>query len=157
LNVAYLHSRFGSFFAEPAAPPAHVPPFTCDPHTGGTSPDCQNLTGEESVYAPKWTANGGLQYAFPLANGDTLTPRVDYAFISTQWQSVFRDGNPGAVPKINARSLVNAQLTYAIQNDWEFTLFATNLFNLHYVAAQNVGLRYAGPPQQIGLRVIKSF
>jgi iron complex outermembrane receptor protein len=158
LNAAYLHSRFGSFFAEPAAPPPHIPPFTCDPHAGGTSPTCQNLTGEENVYAPKWTLNGGMQYVFPLANGDTLTPRVDYAFISSQWPSVFRDPlKPGFVPRIGARNLVNAQLSYTIENSWEFTVFATNLFDLHYVAAENVSLRYAGPPRQVGLRVIKSF
>jgi iron complex outermembrane receptor protein len=151
LNGSYLHSRFGSFFAEPFGTAG-----TCDRHTGGTAPSCENLTGEENVYAPTWTINGGAQYAFLLANGDTLTPRVDFAYLSSQWPSVFHTG-AGAVPRLAARTIVNAQISYRLDQTWEFTVFATNLFDLHYVAAENVSLRYAGPPQQVGLRVIRSF
>jgi iron complex outermembrane receptor protein len=151
LNGSYLHSRFGHFFAEPG-----LSPGTCDPHSGGTSASCENLTGEENVYAPRWTVNGGLQYAAPLPNGDTLTPRFDFSYLSSQWPSVFHTG-AGAVPRLGERTIVNAQVSYTMDQTWEFTVFATNLFNLHYVAAQNVALRYAGPPQQIGLRVIRSF
>jgi iron complex outermembrane receptor protein len=151
LNGSYLHSRFGSFFAEPS-----MTVGTCDPHSGGTASSCENLTGEPNVYAPTWTVNGGAQYAFPLANGDTLTPRVDLAYLSSQWPSVFHTG-PGAVPRLASRTITNAQVSYTMDQTWEFAVFATNLFDVHYVASENVSLRYAGPPQQIGFRVIKSF
>lgn len=155
LNASYLHSRFGSFFT---FDPNQTASDTCDPHNGGNDPNCVNLTGEENVYAPKWTVNGGLQYAYPLRNGDALTPRLDFAYISSQWPSIFRNpAKASFVPKIGERVIFNAQLSYTMDQAWEFTLFATNLFNLHYVAAENVSLRYAGPPQQFGLRVIKSF
>lgn len=153
LNGSYLHSRFGSFFTfDPKQTTG-----TCDPHTGGTDPNCIDLTGEENVYAPTWTFNGGLQYIFPVGEGDTLTPRIDYAYQSAQWPSVFRTGAPGSVPRIGARNLVNAQLSYGLGDTWVFTAYATNLFDLHYVAAENVSLRYAGPPRQFGIRVDKSF
>src|SRR5262249_48206750 len=113
LNASYLHSRFGHFFAEPA-PSAG----TCDPHTGGGAPNCENLTGEEIVYAPRWPINGGLQYVVPLENADTLTPRIDLAYLGSQWPSVFHKG-PGAVPRLAARTIVNAQLSYTIENSWE--------------------------------------
>jgi len=154
LNADYLHSRFGGFFAEAVGAPVG----TCNPHTGGTAATCQNLTGNQNVYAPDWTVNGGVQYAFVLGNGDTLTPRIDYAYVGTQYPSVFQ--NPlaaGFVPKLGVRNILNAQLSYAIDNSWLFTLYGTNLTNLHYVAAENVSLRYAGAPLQFGLRVDKSF
>jgi iron complex outermembrane receptor protein len=154
LNGSYSHSRFGSFFTYN---PSQTGADTCDPHTGGNDPNCESLKGEENVYAPKWTFNAGAQYAFPLDNGDTLTPRVDYAFIGSQWPSIFQNSaKPRFVPKIGSRSLVNLQLTY-IHESWDFALFSTNLFDVHYIAAQNVGLRYAGEPRQFGIRVTKSF
>jgi iron complex outermembrane receptor protein len=62
---------------------------------------------------------------------------------------------------------VNAQLTYAMQNNWSIAAYATNLTNDHYIAAFYTGLgilpgtssnlRVAGPPQQFGLRVTKDF
>jgi iron complex outermembrane receptor protein len=152
LNAAYLHSRFGSFFAEPAGTAAG-----CNAHTGGADLGCQNLSGEESGYAPKWTFNGGLQYRFDMINGYTLTPRVDYAYVDKQWASVFQ--NPlgaGFVPRLGARNIVNVQLSYE-KNNWDFTAYATNLLNFDYVASENVGLRYAGTPRQYGFRLSKTF
>ena len=151
-SASYLHSAFGTFFAQPAPGPG-----TCDPHVGGNSPSCQNLSGEQLVYAPNWTVNGGIQYAFPLEGGDSLTPRLDYAYVGQQFPSVFRLPNLGGVPALGVRNLLNIQLTYAVQNSWEITAFATNLTDLHYVAAENVSLRYAGAPRQFGVRIIKNF
>jgi iron complex outermembrane receptor protein len=154
MNGAYSHSRFGSFFT---FNPKQTGSDTCDPHTGGTDPNCESLEGEQNVYAPKWTFNAGMQYAFPVENGDTLTPRIDYAFIGSQWPSIFQNPlAPNFVPRIGARNLVNLQLSYLHQS-WDFAVYATNLFDLHYIAAQNVGLRYAGEPRQVGIRVTKDF
>ena len=37
------------------------------------------------------------------------------------------------------------------------TLYSTNLTDQHYVGALNSGLRFAGPPRQFGIRVMKVF
>jgi iron complex outermembrane receptor protein len=150
LSLAYLHSRFGSFFAINGG---GTPGLTCALHSGGTDPLCQNLTGEGLVYAPNWTANLGGQYAFDIGDGSTLTPRVDYALVGPQWTSVFH--SPGV--HLQARNILNAQLSYDWANSWDVTAYATNLTDLHYVAAANVSLRYAGPPLQFGVRLTKGF
>jgi iron complex outermembrane receptor protein len=154
VNGSWAHSRFGSFFGLPVgSTPPGPPVFTCNTHTGGTDPACVNLTGETLVYAPAWTFNMGMQYAIPLRNGDTLTPRVDYGFVGQQWTSVFH--SPAV--RLGDRNIINTQLSYDWSDDWQLTAFATNLFDLHYVAAANVSLRYAGPPRQFGLRLTKGF
>jgi len=37
------------------------------------------------------------------------------------------------------------------------TLYSTNLTDQQYVGAVNSGLRFAGPPRQFGIRVMKVF
>ncbi len=147
MSAGWEHARFGSFFASPGGA------LVCDPHTGPASPTCVNLTGETTVYTPSWTFNAGMQYVIPLRNGDSLTPRIDYAHVSQQWTSVFH--SPAV--SLGPRNLINTQLSYDFADDWDVTAYATNLFDLHYVAAANVSLRYAGPPRQFGLRVTKAF
>jgi outer membrane receptor protein involved in Fe transport len=54
-----------------------------------------------------------------------------------------------------------------MQNNWTIAAYATNLTNDHYVDSFFTGLgidpgtssnlRYAGPPQQYGIRVTKEF
>jgi iron complex outermembrane receptor protein len=149
LNASWEHARFGSFFASAGG----APPGTCNPHLGPADPTCTNLTGETLVYAPIWTLNGGMQYSIPLRDGDTLVPRIDYAFVGEQWTSVFHSN----LVRLGQRNLINTQLSYNWSNDWQLTAYATNLFDQHYVAAANVSLRYAGPPRQFGLRLTKGF
>ena len=149
VNAGWEHSRFGAFFASAGG----APPGTCSAHSGPANATCTNLTGEPLVYAPTWTFDVGMQYAVPLRNGDTLTPRIDYGLVSQQWTSVFH--GPGV--SLGDRNIVNTQVSYDWKDDWRLTAYATNLFDLHYVAAANTSLRYAGPPRQFGLRLTKGF
>jgi len=149
-SAAYLHSRFGQFFAINGA---GTPGLTCTLHGGGTDPACQNLTGENLVYAPNWTVNAGAQYAFPIGDGATLTPRLDYALVGPQWASVFHS----PVLHMADRNILNAQLSYRWSGSWDLTGYVTNFTDQHYVAAENVSLRYAGPPLQFGVRLTKTF
>lgn len=123
-----------------------------------------NIAGRQMAYSPHATFNAGIQYAFDLENGDYLIPRVDYAFVDSQEASVF------AVPGLDgleARNILNAQLTFAMQDNWMIQAYATNLNNDHYVTAFSAGLglvpgsspnlRDAAPPRQFGLRVTKNF
>jgi iron complex outermembrane receptor protein len=148
--ASYLHGHFGNFFAVNGVA---SPPLTCDAHTGGTDPNCVNLSGEELVYAPNWTISVGAQYVFPIGDGQTLTPRLDYALVGSQWASVFHS----PLLRLEERNILNAQLTYAWPGSWELTGFVTNFTDQHYVAAANVSLRYAGSPLEFGFRLTKGF
>lgn len=126
----------------------------CDPTAGPVAGRCIDLTGREQSYAPKFTLSVGAQYAIPLGGETTLTPRVDYAHIASTFGTLFQNELLG--DRLEARNIVNAQLTLAMQ-DWTVGAFSTNLTNQHYVAAINGARRLAGAPRQYGLRVSRSF
>ncbi|HWD28541.1 MAG TPA: TonB-dependent receptor [Rhizomicrobium sp.] len=120
----------------------------------------QNLSGRALPNAPKWTAQFGAQYVFDLGDEQTLTPRLDYGFVSGRWGSVFQiSGNP-LLPddRLGAQNLLNGQLAYNFGEDWQAVLYGTNLTDLHYVSTELLGkLGFPGAPRQFGIRVTRSF
>jgi iron complex outermembrane receptor protein len=151
-SASYIHARFGSFYAidsrEFAAP---YPP--CSLGGGPGTATCSNLTGHELPNTPTWTANAGVQYTIHLAAEQTLTPRLDYAYVGSQWATVFE--NESFADQFGSRSLLNARLSYDIRK-LDLSAYATNVTNKQYVAAQGVGspipvLLYPGNPRQFGI------
>ncbi|HUZ12593.1 MAG TPA: TonB-dependent receptor [Caulobacteraceae bacterium] len=136
---SYEHSRLGS-------------DLIIDPTLGSPV----QLGGRALPLAPEWTFNFGASYDIELPNGAILTPHVDYSYIAGQWATPFQRFGEYLGP----RNLVNAELAYQ-QDKWRLALFATNAFNLRYIAAVNVGLpfelRYAGAPAQYGVRLERRF
>jgi len=110
------------------------------------------LGGRPLPLSPTFTFNGGVQYAFALPDDATLTPRIDYSYTDSQWSTPYEDVGD----ELFARNLLNAEIAYA-KDSWRIAVYGTNALNLHYVLATNVGLRYAGPPAQYGVRVEKRF
>jgi len=153
---SHLHSSIGKFFAIDPRLAALVSAASCDPAVGPASPltACTDLTGRTLSDAPSWTANIGAEYAFRIGANATLTPRIDYGYVSSEWATLFQDVSQDDL--LGARSLVNAQLSYA-QGTWRVTAYSTNLNNLHYVSQENSGLRFPGAPRQYGIRLQKSF
>jgi iron complex outermembrane receptor protein len=138
-GASYGHSSLGSaLVVDPAPPP------------GG--PLIIQLHGRAAPLAPEWTFNTGVQYAFVFKNGATLTPRIDYAYVSSQWATPYQDLGDF----LPARNLVNLNMIYA-QGPYRVTLYATNATNSHYIVGTNIGLRYAGNPAQYGIRIGRSF
>ena len=151
LGGSYAHSSLGTFFAaDPRAPGVAT---VCNANSGPVFSNCVNLTGNKAVYAPTFTFNAGAQYVFTLANG-TLTPRIDFGHIGTQYATVFEDTALG--DKLGVRNLLNAQLAYAT-GTWMLTAYGTNLNDQHYISGVSSGLRFAGAPRQYGVRVMKTF
>jgi iron complex outermembrane receptor protein len=150
-GVSLLHSSLAQFYA---VDPRGTSLASCDPETGPQSATCINLKGQEQTYAPNFTFNASISYAFPLGRADTLTPRINYGHVGPQWATLFE--NPALGDRISDRNIVNAQLAWAHHN-WTVTAYATNLTNQHYVAALNSGLDFAGAPRQFGIRVGKVF
>ncbi len=153
---SYLHSSLGTFFAVDPRLAALVSASGCNTGTGPASPltGCTNLTSRSLSDAPTWTFNIGAQYTFDLGDSGTLTPRIDYGYVSSEWATLFQ--NAAAGDQLGARSIVNAQLTYALKT-WTVTAYSTNLNDLHYVSQTNSGLRFPGAPRQYGLRIEKTF
>lgn len=150
-GLGLMHSEIGEFYA---TDPRAATFTACDPVTGPTSASCINLDGREQTYAPEFTFNVGAQYEFALAGGDTITPRVNWGYVSEQWATLFQNRARGDY--VEARSIVNGQLAWQ-HGDYVVTLYGTNLTDQHYMGALNTGLRFMGPPRQYGIRLMKTF
>jgi iron complex outermembrane receptor protein len=150
-GLGWLQSELGEFYAvDPRVPSVGA----CDPRTGPATVACINLEGKDQTYAPDFTFNIGAQYEVTLDGGDTLTPRINYGHVSEQWATLFQNQARG--DRVEARDIVNAQLAWR-HDDFITTLYGTNLTDQHYVGAINSGLRFAGPPRQFGVRLLKAF
>jgi iron complex outermembrane receptor protein len=150
-GLGFLHSELGAFFA---TDPRAISILPCDPTKGPASVSCIQLLGHDQTYAPNLTFNVAAQYDIHLGNGDTLTPRINFAHVSPQWATLFENVARG--DRIGERNIVGGQLALK-HHDWVGTLYATNLTDLHYTGALNSGLRFAGPPRQFGFRLLKTF
>jgi iron complex outermembrane recepter protein len=152
-GVGLMHSGLGGFYAVDSR--EWKTGLPCDPAAGNSANIyCVFIGGHPQTYAPSVTGDINVQYAFNLENGDTLTPRLSYAYQSGQWASVF--DNPLEGDRLGVRSLLGAQFEWK-HNDYTVTLYGTNLMDEHYVAAMNSGLDWAGPPRQFGVRLLKVF
>ena len=150
-GISALHSKLGKFFA---TDPRAASLAACDPRTGPQSTSCIDLRGRRQTYAPNFTFNASAAYEFRLSNSDTLTPRVNYGHVGSQWATLFERPDRGDL--LEARNIVNAQLAWNHQS-WTVTAYGTNLTNQHYVAALNSNLDFAGAPRQYGIKVQKVF
>ncbi len=74
--------------------------------------------------------------------------------MSEQWATLFQNEARG--DRVEARNIVNAQIAWQ-HGSFVTTLYGTNLTDQHYVGAINSGLRFAGPPRQFGVRLLKAF
>jgi iron complex outermembrane receptor protein len=150
-GLGLMHSEIGTFFAVDPRLPNTGP---CDPAKGPATVACIDLGGRRQTYAPNFTFNIGAQYVFNAHGGDTITPRINYGHVSTQYASLFE--NLALGDRVGARDVLNGQVAWT-HGDLIGTLYATNLTNQQYVGAVNSGLRFEGPPRQFGVRLLKAF
>jgi iron complex outermembrane receptor protein len=150
-GLGLMHSQLGTFFATDSRLGGAT---VCEPSTGPVSVTCIALGGKEQTYAPNFTFNIGAQYIFHVGDGDTLTPRLNYGHVSSQWATLFENAALG--DRIGERNIFNGQIAW-IHGDIVATLYGTNLTNEQYVGALNSGFRFEGPPRQYGVRVMKTF
>lgn len=114
--------------------------------------------GDVLPYSPKLTVNAGVQYAIPVGDR-TLTPRVQWSHISTSYVTPF----PGDQTEVPTRDIVDARLTFDLNQSLRLEAFANNIFDKVYIANQlqnsssaDGGIVY-GAPRQYGGRVTYRF
>jgi len=145
------HSSLGTFYAEDARVGVGG---VCNQNTGPSSATCINLSGHPQTYAPAVTFNISAQYDFRLADGDKLTPSVNFSHISDQWATLF--DNRAAGDYLAPRDILGASIAWT-HADIVATLYGYNLTNDQYVAAVLPPIRLAGAPRQFGVSVMKTF
>ncbi len=126
------------------------PPGTCFDYTsyigiGGGGPN---------LFSPKWSYNFGVQYEAWLAEGVSLTPRLNYARVGSRWTNLFYDPQ---LDYLAARGLLSAQITLRWQEDWQIEGYATNLAKKKYVSGQSGNSEFYGAPREFGVRATISF
>ncbi|MEG3124117.1 TonB-dependent receptor [Sphingomonas sp. GB1N7] len=152
-STSISHSEVGQFFARD---PRLATTGVCDAASGpATAAGCINLGGRRQSYSPQFTVSAGAQYAIPVRDGITLTPRVDFAHISGVWGTLFQQRQLGDY--LGERNILNAQLTLAMRGDWSIAGYGTNLTDQHYIGSLNGIRRLAAAPRQYGIRVTKTF
>jgi len=166
-GAAYVASKLGSItIVDTTSPPFPNPaPGVPQCSSPGVPPGCFDYTpylatasGNPNPFSPRWTFNASTEYTFTLSNSDTLTPRVNYSFLSSQWATLLQL-HPNT-DLIASRGLWDVQLSYT-HGDWRAEAYATNLFDKRYVLGQySFGASpndFEGPPRQYGIRLSKTF
>ncbi len=88
----------------------------------------------EPGYVPEWTASASVQYAIPLANGATITPRYD-AYMTTQICAFAPNsvGYTGLTSCAGGYTLQNARIEYASKDrEWSVAVGANNVTDKRY-------------------------
>ena len=153
-NVGLEHSSLATFYAQDTRVTGVTFSPTCNPSTGPATPTCVNLSGHSQTYAPNFTFNVGAQYNFRLADGDLITPLINYSHISSQWATLFESRSQDDY--LTPRDIVNLSVSWT-HNSYVATAYSYNLTDDHYIAAALSPIRMAGAPRQFGVSLMKTF
>ena len=110
---------------------------------------------------PELTAAIGPSYEFGLANGGSITTRIDYSFRDEMYGEPSSD--PGRLTQIDSRELVNMDIAYTpASGDWTVAFYGHNVFDERYDNARlNTGdyvLRIlSNDASEFGLRYSAEF
>ncbi|MEO9132258.1 MAG: TonB-dependent receptor [Sphingomonas sp.] len=161
-GFAYVHSKLGSL---PAINPRNLPQIgTLGPQcgTGAPSnpptcfdygPSIRTAGGGPNLFSPKWSYNIGAAYRFELSNETTLTPRVNFAYVGSQYTNFFYSP---VTDQLKSRGLVSGLITLE-RGKWTLTVYGDNLTNKKYVSGQSGNNEFYGAPSQYGFRLGVTF
>ena len=91
--------------------------------------------GDLNLGMSKWTSSLGVQYAIPLGDGGSLTPRLDANYHSAYYNNSYNNYNPDGtgIAVTPAMTLFNGRVTWESSHHvWSVAAFGTNLANKYY-------------------------
>jgi iron complex outermembrane recepter protein len=165
-SVSYVHSQLpsaGPFVNGHLLPPsaANLPQCPVGVPASATcfdyTPYLTVTSGGPNLFSPEWTLNAGIQYDFRLGGTATLTPRVNFAYLTSQYTNLTYSQVTDYLP---AHGLLSALLTLQLTDNWMIEGYGTNLTNRLYRSGQggnNGNYYFYGPPRQYGARLRYSF
>jgi iron complex outermembrane receptor protein len=166
IDARWKASRYVSLFASYSAIDSQIDEYAGRPYTAGNA----------VPYAPKYTANAGIDLNIPFVGGTTLVARLDGSALGKTW---FHPVQDNTVPNLfgalagfgqgnfakqyrDAYSIMNARL--GVQGEqWGVTAWSRNLTDKHYLAevipAPEFGGSFAhdAPGRSYGLDVSYKF
>jgi iron complex outermembrane receptor protein len=118
-SAGYLDSGFDSI----------TPP----PPLGSITPTATANLDSRLPFTPDWTTHVGIAYEFPMANGWSLTPRLDTSYTGGQF---FDAGNSVEISQTGGVTLWNSSIALRSPDEkWRIALNAQNLGNKLYPVA----------------------
>ena len=162
-GVAFVDSTLGSpgpFVNTRTVPPGTLGP-QCPPGEASNPPACfdygpylQSTGSGPNLYSPRWTFNAGMEYRIGLSANVALIPRINYAYVGSQWTSLSYSPVTDFLP---SRGLLSALATLQLPQNWYVTAYGTNLANKTYVSGQFGNTEFFGAPRQYGVRIGTRF
>jgi len=160
-SVAYVDSKLPPFAA---VNPVQLPSGTLGPQCAAGIPsnppacfDYGPFTGTAgggpNLLSPKWTYNAGVQYSFDLGGDAKLTPRLNYAYVGSQFTNLFYSP---ITDRMQAHGVLSGLLTLNMRK-WRIEAYGRNLTNKKYVLGQGGGNEFYGSPREYGVRVNVNF
>lgn len=157
-GAGYLNAKFADDVCINNTNAPRGTPVLCLDGSTATTADEFVPKGRVLPLSPEWTLNAGIQYDFEFQNTWTLTPRLQWSYISEQNATPF----PSIYTEVPGRHLLDARLTLDMGN-YRIEAYGSNLTNELYIASQiqdtssaTGGFIY-GAPRQYGLRGTVKF
>lgn len=114
---------------------------------------------KQLVKAPKWTGSAGIQYGVDVGDAGAIVARADYSYKTKVYHDVFNDERLSQ----DAFGLINAYLSYALNDALEFGVFGTNLADKRYKISGNSSLGFGlaeatySAPREYGVKAVYKF
>ena len=115
--LGWMHSELGPLWASDRRAPIGFF-FRCDASTGPSTLQAASASIWRAGIRPtrrNSRSTSAPSTRFALGDEDTLTPRINYGHVSSQWATLFENQARG--DKIEARDIINAQLAWT-HGEW---------------------------------------
>jgi iron complex outermembrane receptor protein len=137
----------------------------CDPQNPGNpavgcfdySSFVTSFQGSQNPFSPELTYNLGIDYAFQLSNGGTITPSLSLNHADSTYTNIDQRGDNDYY-RTDARDIVNFSLTYQ-RDEWDYQFFVNNATDevfIEGVSNGGDGIFY-GDPRTVGFRARMQF
>lgn len=140
-SLAYLSAKYTNFIF---------------PTGAGTSVD---MTGKPLQNSPKWSGTINAEYKFDVSQNVSARAKLQYNYTAQKYLVSILDTPRSSVQPQN---LVNANFDVSLPHDMQIGVYATNLFDMHYIesvydAPGTLGLVNYSAPRQWGVTASVKF
>lgn len=121
------------------------------------SPYTLTFNGAENPFSPELTYRIGIDYAFELSNGATLTPSLSLNHADSTYTNTLQRADDRYY-RTDERDVLNFSLSYQ-RDSWDLQFFANNVSDELYIEGHSNGggaVLY-GDPQTVGVRARMQF